>query len=154
MQLPVILASIALLASTAKTCLLVDFYYEQDNNQRLYGKMKDNGKELCGIAKQGAMRAYSSENGRSRFDIIDKCEELICKDPNYRGQICREWGDRWHVTLENKIGEDNWEPRAFGLTIQDIGNDERRLTEAVWGCTWEQIDSHKGKGFPNAEVHA
>lgn len=49
---------------------------------------------------------------------------------------------------------EKWEKSAFGLMVQDKGNGETRLTEAVWGCTQAQIDGFKGVGFPGGEVHA
>lgn len=162
MHLTAAISSVLLLANTAAACLQADFYYEQDNHQRLYGLMKDNDVPLCGIVKQGSMRSYIPKSGGAMektvrsYDVVDKCEDLTCKDPKYRGQICRAFGDIWQVKLEHNIapeGGENWEPTSFGLKVDDKRNDERRLTEAVWGCSREQIDGFKGIGFPGGEVH-
>ena len=168
MHLLAILAPLALLSlaclSTTLACLQSDFYYEQKNHQRLWGLIKDNGVGICGIVKQGAMRLDPDEESpwavrpSNPTTGIDECEDLDCHDANWKGRICRVFGDKWHIELERKNagdnGEEKWDVSAFDLKVDDKGNDERRLTEAVWGCAWEQTLHHKGIGFPNGEVHA
>ena len=160
MHLATILVPLALLATTL-ACLQSDFYYEQKNHQRLWGLIKDNGIGICGIVKQGALRHANDPDDFARPESpgpLDGCEELDCHDANWRGRICRWYGDQWHIELERKsLGgnrEEMWDVSGFELKVDDKGNDERRLTEAVWGCTWEQVLHHKGTGFPNGEVHA
>ena len=161
MQLTTALTSLLLLASTALACVQADFYYEQNNHERLYGLMKDNGVPFCGIAKQGIMRVYRQKGNHwwdrlsKAYDLDNRCEDMECRDPKIRAQICRAYGDYWQVNVMRDVGavDGVWPTIGFNLKVDVHGNEERRLTEAVWGCTDEQI-AIKGVGFPNAEVHA